>query len=101
MNGFDGQYNCSKELAKVKYRGFSLFISLSQHRHLMKSISCLSEWWLMACLFILEPTFFVLNPDGLESFSRWTQKFFNSVSYSCVLIMKQKKVGRGRGRGWY
>ena len=53
----------------------------------------------MACLFILEPTFFVLNPDGLESFSPWTQKFFNSVSYDCVRIMKQKKVGPREGRG--
>ena len=53
----------------------------------------------MACLFILEPTFFVLNPDGLESFSPWTQKFFNSVSYDCVRIMKQKKVEPREGRG--
>ena len=47
----------------------------------------------MACLFILEPTFFVLNPDGLESFSPWTQKFFNSVSYNCVRVVEQKNVG--------
>ena len=53
----------------------------------------------MACLFILEPTFFVLNPDGLESFSPWTQKFFNSVSYNCVRIVEQKKVGPRKGRG--